>query len=150
MAKTQYATSDGEVRKAWDERLFRDSVKEAYFSRFMGEGPNSAVQVKTELEKKQGDRITFTIRMRLSGAGKTSGQQLEGFEEALTTYTSTLTLEEYCHAVRDKGPLDRQRAAFSIDTVCLVLDGLRPGGHGWAFVLFRTVRREIAIISKIS
>lgn len=52
--------------------------------------------------------------MRLSGAGVTSGQILEGNEERLVTHSNTVTLEQYRHAVRDDGALSRQRAMFEI------------------------------------
>jgi N4-gp56 family major capsid protein len=113
MGKTTFSTSDALTKKLWDEKLFRDTVKESYFSRFMGEG--SIVTVKNELTKSKGDEITFGIRMRLSGAGVTDGQILEGAEESLTTYSDKVTLHQYRHAVRDNGALDRQRAMFSID-----------------------------------
>lgn len=113
MGKTTFSTSDALTKKLWDEKLFRDTVKESYFSRLMGEG--SIVAVKNELTKSKGDEITFGIRMRLSGAGVTDGQILEGAEESLTTYSDKVTLHQYRHAVRDNGALDRQRAMFSID-----------------------------------
>lgn len=116
MAKTAFATDNALVKKAWDEKLYRDTVKESYFSRFMGEGSDAMIQTKTELTKTKGDNITFGIRMRLAGGGVTSGQTLEGKEEKLVTYSYSVSLEEYAHAVRDAGPLDRQRAMFSIDT----------------------------------
>lgn len=115
MAKTAFSTNDALTKKLWEEKLFRDTVKETYFAKFQGESADSLIQVKTELEKSKGDRITFGIRMRLQGAGVTSGQILEGNEERLTTYDYSLTLERYRHAVRDAGALDRQRVAFSID-----------------------------------
>lgn len=119
MSKTAFSTSDAQVKKLWEEKVWRDTVKEAYFSRFMGETSNNMVYVKNELTKSQGDNITYTLRMRLEGAGVTSGQALEGNEEKLSVYSDSVSLEEYAHAVRDKGPLDRQRAAFSIDTESL-------------------------------
>jgi len=116
MAKTTFSTSDNLTRKAWGEKLFRDTLKVSYFEKFMSEGSDSFVQTKSVLTKESGDAITFGIRMRLAGDAKNSGETLEGNEEALTTYDDSVSLEEYAHAVRDAGPLDRQRAAFSIDT----------------------------------
>lgn len=115
MAKTSFATNNALVKKAWEEKLFRDTAKESYFSRFMGGGAESLVQVNTKLEKDKGDKVTFGIRMRLSGSGVTSGQVLEGKEEKLVTYDYSVTLEQYRHAVRDNGEIDRKRAMFSID-----------------------------------
>lgn len=116
MSKTTFTTSNALTKKAWDEKLFRDTEKESYFmSRFGGKGGDSVLQVKTQLEKTQGDKITFGLRARLSGSGQTEGGILEGNEEALSTYDYGLTLAQYRHAVRDRGEMDRQRAMFSID-----------------------------------
>jgi N4-gp56 family major capsid protein len=115
MGKTAFATDNALTKKLWDEKLFRDAVKESYFSRFMSSGTDTIVQTKDQLTKSKGDVVTFGIRMRLSGAGVTDGQVLEGAEEALVTYDDTVTLHQYRHAVRDNGELDRQRAMFDID-----------------------------------
>ncbi len=115
MAKTTIGTSHALTKKLWEEKLFRDSLKVAYFSRFMGKGADSIVQVKTDLEKSKGDKITFGLRMRLSGAGVSDGAVLEGNEEALTLYDCSVLIHEYAHAVRDKGELDRQRPVFNMD-----------------------------------
>ena len=115
MGKTTFTTDDALTKKLWEEQLFRDSLKESYFSRFMGKGADNIVQVKDALTKSKGDKITFGIRMRLTGAGVTEGMALEGAEESLTTYNDSVTLHQYRHAVRDNGALDRQRAMFSID-----------------------------------
>lgn len=115
MGKTAFATDNALTKKLWDEKLFRDAVKESYFSRFMGQGSDSIVQVKDALTKSKGDTVYFGIRMRLSGTGVTDGQVLEGAEEKLTTYDDSVTLHQYRHAVRDDGALSRQRAMFDID-----------------------------------
>lgn len=114
MATTSFSTSNALTKKAWELKLFREAQKESYFSKFMGESSDSLVYVKTQLEKDYGDKITFGIRMRLTGAGVTSGTTLEGNEEALTTYDHSITLEQYRHGVRDNGAMTRQRAMFSI------------------------------------
>lgn len=116
MAKTAVATGNALTKKHYEEKLFRDTIKESYFgSKFFGTGPENLVQVKTQVEKDQGDKVTFGIRMRLAGAGVNSGTILEGNEESLVTYDSSVTLEEYAHAVRDKGPLDRKRPSWDMD-----------------------------------
>jgi len=117
MAKTIFTTDNALTKKVWDEQLFRDVEITSYFNKFMGESENSLVQTQTELTKSQGDRITFGIVNNLVGEGVVSGQVLEGNEERLTTYDYSVSLEQYRHAVRDRGSLDRQRAMFSIDSV---------------------------------
>ncbi len=115
MAKTSFSTDNALTKKVWEEKLFRETLKISYFTKFMGEDQDSLVYVKTNLEKDQGDKITFGIRNRLTGAGVTSGQTLEGNEEALSSYDYSLSLEQYRHAVRDNGAMSRQRAMFDID-----------------------------------
>lgn len=115
MGKTTFTTDNALTKKLWDEQLFRDAKKESYFSRFMGTSANSAVQEKNKFSGSKGDKITFGIRMRLTGTGVTDGQTLEGAEESLTTYDDAVYLHQYRQAVRDNGALDRQRAMFSID-----------------------------------
>ncbi len=116
MAKTTVLTTDALAKKLWEEELYRDSLKEAYFSKFMGKSSDSLVMVKEDLTKEKGDDITFGIRMRLTGTGVISGQTLEGNEEKLTTYHTHVTLERYRNAVRDAGALDRQRSVYDMDT----------------------------------
>lgn len=114
MAKTTFATGNALTRKVWQEQLFRDAVKQSFFEPIMGTGSNACIQVKTDLEKSKGDRITFGLRTRLQGAGVTGNTELVGNEESLTTYDFNVTLDMYRHAVRDDGALSRQRVMFDV------------------------------------
>lgn len=115
MAKTGMATGNALAKKVFEEKLHRDAVKETYFGpRFMGTGPDAVIQVKTQLEKSKGDKITFGLRMRLQGTGVTSGTILEGNEEKLTAYDCSVSLEQYRHAVRTEGKLPVQRATYDM------------------------------------
>lgn len=115
MSETTIATNNALTQKLYEERLFRDVVKESYFSRFMGRDANSMVHVKTDLEAKKGDQIFYGLRMRLAGAGVEGDAVLEGNEEDLTTHSDSVTLQHYRHAVKDNGALTRQRAVFDVD-----------------------------------
>lgn len=125
MARTSFSTSNALTRKAWQEKLFRYSRQRAYFSKMMNLRTDGTVidkgkkggiiHVEEEFERNQGDRVTFGLRAPLTGDGVPANVTLEGNEESLSTYSHTLSLEERAHAVLDAGPLDRQRAMFSID-----------------------------------
>ena len=115
MAETTVATGATLAQKLYNERLFRETVKESYFSRFMSTGAGSIVQVKTDLEAKQGETIIYGLRMRLTGTGVTGDDLLEGNEEDLTTYSDSVTLQQYRHAVKDNGALTRKRAVYDVD-----------------------------------
>jgi hypothetical protein len=54
MAKTNFTTNDALTKKAWEEKLFRDSVKEAYFAKFTSAGSDTIVSEKTQLTKDKG------------------------------------------------------------------------------------------------
>jgi N4-gp56 family major capsid protein len=123
MAESAWATGNALTVKKWAgrEKMYRDTVKESYFLSTFGSKPNdkaanNVLQVNTDLEAVDGDKVTFGIRMRFTGAGVTSGTDLEGKEEAMTTYDYSVTLEEYAHATKDKGPLDRKRPMFDVDS----------------------------------
>ena len=116
MAKTGISTSDPQAKKVWEEKLFRDSLKESYFSKYVSSGADSIVTEKTQLSKDRGDEITIALRPKLAGAGVTEGQTLEGNEEKIVSYTMKLTLKQYRHAVRDDGAMSRKRAMFDISS----------------------------------
>lgn len=114
MAETIFTTDNALTKKVWEEKLFREVMPEAFCSNMMGTGPEAAIHVKTQLEKGQGDKITFGIAARLQTEGVTGDDQLEGQEEALVTYSDDVTLDQYRNAVLVRGKLSRKRAAFSI------------------------------------
>jgi N4-gp56 family major capsid protein len=116
MAKTSVATGASDVKLAYEEKMFREMEKEAYFKRFMGTDERSIVQVKTQLEKAAGDTIRFHLIRKLKGPGITgaSGQAMEGNEEKLTTTYMDLVIDEVVNAVRDDGKMSRKRAFWDI------------------------------------
>jgi N4-gp56 family major capsid protein len=113
MAITTFATGNALTKKLWEKQLYEDTLKMSFFSNYRG-GANSIVHVRNNLKNEKGDRVTFGIRMRETGAGVTSGTTLEGKEASLTTHSFNLTLEQYRHAVRVEKGLSQQRVAFSI------------------------------------
>jgi N4-gp56 family major capsid protein len=123
MAKTNVSTSDALRKTLEEEKLFRDIIKESFFfpkfaSEFANDNLSSSasnvLQVKTDLEGMQGDKMTFGLRTRLAGSGVTGDQTLEGNEEALSTNSDSIELEMYRHAVRDDGGMTRKRAAWDV------------------------------------
>lgn len=117
MSVGSFSTSNALTKKAWEEKLFRDMPKSSYFGqRFMGSDQNSLVQTTSKVEKEKGDKVTFGIRMRLTGAGQTGEGTLEGNEEDLSTFDYSISLEQYRHAVRYKAKLSAKRAMFEISS----------------------------------
>lgn len=114
MATTAYGTNHGLAVKLWSRKLFREALKQCFMSRYLGEGSDSMIQVLNDTKKGAGDRITVGLRMQLSGPGVQGDATLEGNEEALTTYSDAVTIDQLRHAVRSSGKMSEQRIPFSV------------------------------------
>ena len=109
-----FLTNDGSTRKKWAKELYRAILKAVEFNDLVGTGPNSIVQLKTDLGKGEGDTITFTIRLPLSGEGVVGNKTVEGNEEKLRTRNFSMTIEELNHAVDTGGRMDQQLSLIHI------------------------------------
>jgi N4-gp56 family major capsid protein len=114
MATTAYGVNANEAVKLWSRKLAHEALKKTYFKRFMGEGSDSMIQIKPDTKKGKGDRIRIILRMQLTGDGVQGDGTLEGFEEALTTYTDDVVINQIRHAVRSAGEMTEQRIPFNI------------------------------------
>jgi len=116
MTETNYGVNHPLSNKLWAKKLNAEALKPTFFGKFMGEGSNNMIQLKTELDQNAGDQVTVGLRVQLEGDGTTEGQTQEGNEESLTTYNDKLTINELMHAVRvkNKGSIDAQRVPFSL------------------------------------
>lgn len=114
MATTAYGVNHPMAVKAWRRKLFIEALKQTYFSRFMGKDDSSIVQILNEVQKGPGDKITYGLRMQLTGAGVLGDGTLEGNEEALTVYSDSVLINQLRHAVRSDGKMSEQRVPFSI------------------------------------
>lgn len=116
MAKTTYGVNDTLAVKLWSKKLYEEVEKALPVAPLIGTSSNSIIQLKTETSKGPGDRITVGLRRQLIGDGVTEGEGLEGNEEALTTYSDNLLINELAHAVRvqNEGTIDVQRVPFSL------------------------------------
>lgn len=114
MSNTSYGVNDALAVKLWSKKLFQEALKATYFSRFMGKSSSSIIQIKDETSKGAGDKITIGLRMQLSGDGVLEDGTLEGNEEALTTYSDAVYINQLRHAVRSAGKMSEQRVPFSV------------------------------------
>lgn len=125
MATTTYGVNDALAVKLWKKTLDVEVLKETFIQRFIGNSASSLIQMKTETSKGPGDKVTYGLRMQLSGTGVTEGQVLEGNEESLTTYSDSILINELAHAVKvtGKNTIDQQRVTFDMREEAK--DGLR-------------------------
>lgn len=101
----------------WDDKFFTDYVRESRFKKYMGTDENSIIQLKEDLTKKKGDRITIALVNELKGAGVTGNATLEGNEEALGSRSHQIAVAPLRHAVaitewdEQKSVIDLRNAA---------------------------------------
>jgi N4-gp56 family major capsid protein len=114
MAGTSYGVNHPLAVKVWAKKLFVEALKETQASKFIGKGSDALCQIKGELNKSAGDKITFGLRMQLTGEGVSGDGTLEGNEEALSTYSDSVLIDQLRHAVRSGGKMSEQRVPFSV------------------------------------
>ncbi len=111
MADTSVAS--GLKVQQWDDKYFREYLGWNKYAKYMGTTENSIIQVKEDLTKKKGDSVTFALVNRLTGAGVTGSNTLEGNEEAMESRSHKLTVDQIRNAVRVP-MLDEQFSAISL------------------------------------
>jgi N4-gp56 family major capsid protein len=114
MAVKTYATGDPEVVKLWSKRLARETLKKTVCYPYIKDSGDALCTLETDTQKGPGDRVTVTLRMQLSGDGVTENETQEGNEEAITTYTDNLYINELSHAFRHKTKMAQQRVPFKL------------------------------------
>lgn len=97
MANTTAAV--GLTPQQWDDQFFVEYVKQSIFKPYMGMDESSVIQVKQDLEKKNGDSVTFALVHKLVGGGVTGSATLEGNEERLDTRSQRVIVDQIRNGV---------------------------------------------------
>lgn len=100
----------------WDNKYYTEYMNKNWFSKFMGTGSNSMIQVQEDLTKEEGDSITCTLVNKLKGTAKSQNEDLEGNEEAADLRSHKITIREYAHAVSFK-KFDNQKTGIALRQV---------------------------------
>jgi N4-gp56 family major capsid protein len=111
-------TLDANRQELWSKQLFADIIDGLYFneSGLMGEGDNNIIQLKSDLMKDAGDTITMPLSAKLTGAGVSGDDELEGNEESISSYSESVLIDQKRFGVRLKGKLDERKVAYAIRT----------------------------------
>lgn len=114
MAATDYPVNHALAVKLWSEKLFREALYQTEAAKFMSSGQDSIFQMLNDTGKGAGDKITYGLRMQLSGDGVTGDSTLEGNEEELLSYDQSVTIDLFRNAVRLKGKMSEKRYPWSV------------------------------------
>jgi len=104
----------------WAKELQSEVSKGVYFSKFMGEGPGSAIHVK-QMEEGKGKDVTFGLVSQLSGSAITGDSSLEGNEQSLSTFSNTVSTNQKRLAVRDTGKFANSKVLYDFRSTALDL-----------------------------
>lgn len=116
MSHTTIASGDALSPLIVQKLLFKDQMKNSFFSRFFNTTGSGIVFEKTDFLKKKGDTMTFGIRRRNTGDGVTGNATMTGKEDKLSFDNFSQTLDRYRYAIKDDGALTRQRFVGDIPT----------------------------------
>lgn len=111
MANTLAST--GLTPQQWDDKYFMEYIQTNRFAAEMGTSENNIIQIKEDLTKKRGDTVTFALVNRLTGAGVTGNNTLEGNEEALISRSFPLSIDQRRNAVV-VSDWDEQKSAIDL------------------------------------
>lgn len=116
MATTSFGVNDAMAVKLWAKMLAVQERDNLDLAPLMGDDANSIIHIKKDLSKGKGDSITFGLRARLSGDGKTENETAEGNGEALSIYSTSLVINELGHVVgvKSENTIDAQRVPFDL------------------------------------
>jgi N4-gp56 family major capsid protein len=123
MATTAYPVNHALAQKIWGQGLLVEAIAATKVGQFLGTGSDALLVQRTELQKNKGDRVRIGLRDQLSGDGVSGDDTLEGNEEALTTYSDNIFIDQLRHAVRSAGVMSEQRVPFDVRDEAL--DGLK-------------------------
>jgi len=100
----------------WSKELWQDVMRGMYFTAngLMGEDDNNIICVKNDLTKNKGDAVTFGLTTRMTGSGVNGDGELEGNEEALSSFSESILIDQKRFAVRLTGALDEQKASYEM------------------------------------
>ena len=113
MAFTEFGTNDPQTRKVWSDKLMRETLGKMGIRTMIGRGPESCIQLKTDLDKSAGDTVYYDLLTQDRSDGVNGDNRLKGFESDLTYYQDTLIINKKRHAHAFKG-MSQQRTVHDL------------------------------------
>lgn len=107
----------GLTPQIWDDMFFKEYIRESQYSVLFGSDESAVIQLKDDLERRKGDRVTFAFINRLVGAGVMGHQVLRGNEEIINDRSMTIPVMPIRHAValdnwtEQQSVIDKRNAA---------------------------------------
>lgn len=122
MAQTIIGAGDAKAVKRYSVSLAREFSRESYWNnRFVGVGEKAQtpVQLITDLERDQGDQVSYDLVMNLKMQPIEGDAVLKGKEEALQFYSANLLIDQMRAGVNFGGRMTRKRTMHQLRDIGL-------------------------------
>lgn len=122
MAVTTIGVGDAKAVKRFSVFLATEHTTESYFdSRFVGVGEEAQTPIQqiTNLEKDQGDQITYDLVMNLKQQPTEGDSVIKGAEEQMAFFTDSLYIDQLRAGVNCGGKMTRKRTVHNLRKVAL-------------------------------
>lgn len=114
MATTDFSALTNEQLRAWSLKFWHHARTNSFINNFVGSDANSMIQRVTELTKtKKGNKAVITLLADMLSDGVMGDAQLEGNEEALQSFETTILFDQLRNANRIKGRMADQKSVVN-------------------------------------
>jgi N4-gp56 family major capsid protein len=129
MAVRENLTSDPLSNQQWAEGLEAQVLDKISYVNYIGTSGSSLIQQRNELVRDAGDTITFGLRPQDYPVLLGESDEYEGNENAITTYTDSIVINEIGLPYRWKTRMSRQRVKFEDreEAQAAISDGMANG-----------------------
>jgi N4-gp56 family major capsid protein len=129
MAFRENLTSDALSNQQWAEGLEAQVLDKISYVNYIGTSGSSLVQQRNELVRNAGDTITYGLRPQDYPVLLGESDEYEGNENAITTYTDSIVINEIGLPYRWKTRMSRQRVKFEDreEAQAAISDGMANG-----------------------
>ena len=114
MANTNFAALTSNQLQAWSRDFWKVARNMSFINQFAGTGSNAMVQRITELTKSEkGTKATLTLLADMKEDGTVGDNTLEGMEEALRSFETSIEMDQLRFANRLAGRLADQKSVVN-------------------------------------
>ena len=115
MAYTELLSAHNLAVKTWEAGIYEEYIGMLIWAPYMGTSENATIQLKEDLMKEKGDKITFGIAGKVIGGHVTGNAKVIGNEGTMSFFDDSVTVDNDRQSVKfEDVPMSSQRAMFDI------------------------------------
>ncbi len=114
-AFVEVLTNHGQTVEQWDADISREYLGQLQWKHFMGQGNRAMIQIKSNLMKNPGDKITVGNRGKLQGGRVKGRTKLRGNEGRIDIFSQKVEIDnDRVGILLEDVPMTRKRLTFDI------------------------------------